>query len=394
MINMRFLINNLSRGGAERTVSRISLKMNNNIKKELLLFGKDAEVGYSYKGNLVYLDREDDSGKTKKLLNFINRTKKLKEMKQKNDTPTISFLLYANLINALTARSGRTILSVRNHMTTQFKTGNMSKFWNFVIKYIYPKADLITVVSREIKEDLIKNYKIEKSKIKVIYNSYDIQNIQELSQEPLDKEYEEIFQKSVIVTVGRLNKQKGIQHLIRAFSNAYKNKSELRLVIIGSGTQENYLKQLVTNLDLNNVVHFLGHQDNPFKFISKSQLYVMPSIFEGFPNSLSEAMACGAPVLASDCLSGPREILAPQEFGKEEINYEISKKRFGVLMPVCNGEEYSSEDLLIKEELKMADLIIKLFENDEMREYFSNKSLERIENFNINKIIKEWENIL
>lgn len=394
MRGVRFLINTLSGGGAERAVSNITLEMNEDINKELVLFGNSAKVDYPYQADLSYLDKKNDTDMLNKIKNLIYRVSKLRKIKKADTKSTISYLLYPNLINALTAKNGHTILSVRNHMSMQYKTGNMSKVWNYVIKHIYPKADLITVVSEEIKKDLIHNYKINKDKIKVIYNSYDIKNIQKLSQEPIDKEYRSIFNNPVIITVGRLDKQKGIQHLIRSFSQVYEKNPKVKLVIIGSGLLQEYLKDLVSDMQLDDAVYFLGYQENPFKYISKASLYVMPSIFEGFPNALSEAMACGVPVLASDCLSGPREILAPEEFERKDINYEISKKRFGVLMPTCSGQLHTSQKILTEDEKTMAELIATLINSPELLNYFSLKSLERIEDFNIKNVIKEWENII
>jgi len=157
---------------------------------------------------------------------------------------------------------------------------------------------------------------------------------------------------------------------------------------------ENYLKNHAIELNLKKDIHFLGFQKNPFKFISKSKIFVLSSFHEGFPNALAEAMACGIPVLSTDCLSGPREILAPDEFHKQEIVYGLNKDRYGVLLPVCDGKRYSSDYPLSKEELTMAESIITVLNDEEMRKYFSKQSLSRIKDFEIKNLISEWENIL
>src|SRR5699024_8973667 len=144
-----------------------------------------------------------------------------------------------------------------------------------------------------------------------IYNFYDIEKILELSKEPLTVQDAKIFENPTIVTVGRLAEQKGQWHLIRALNKVKKEIPDVKLIILGEGELEDYLKKLVNDYKLTENVHFLGFQKNPFKYITKSDMYVFPSLYEGFPNALAEGMVCGLPVISSDCESGPREILSP-----------------------------------------------------------------------------------
>lgn len=395
MKKVRLLTHTLSDGGAERAVSNISLNLNDNIDREITLYGESAKVTYPYKGKLSFIDRRSDSTTFKLIRNIIQRVKELKKVKESNESiPTISFLLYPNLINTLTASSGPTIISIRNHMSTMLESMKTSIIWRIIIKRIYSKANVITVVSKEIKKDLIENFYINPDKIKVIYNSYDIESIQKLSQEPLGEKYEKIFDKPVVIGVGRFTYQKGFQHLIRSFHKVKQKVPNAQLVLLGQGDTEHYLKKLAKDYNLNNDIHFLGFQKNPFKFISKSHLYVMPSLFEGFPNALAEAMACGVSIISADCFSGPREILAPSEFGIENIKYGVQADRYGVLVPVCDGKAYTAQNHLTPEEEFLSLNMIKLLDNSELRKDFSKKSLKRIQDFDINKIIIEWETLI
>lgn len=395
MKKVNFFIGTLSTGGAERVVSNLSLNLNKNIKKNILMFGETSKVDYPYEGELVYLDKDSHSNLLNKFKTILSRIITIRGIKRIDKyTTTISFLEYPNLINVVTSTSGRSVVSVRNHMSTKHNKGVKSILWNASIKYLYPKADIIVAVSEEIKRDLIENYKIKEDKIKVIYNSYDIDSIQEKSRERIEDQYEEIFDNPVVITAGRLNKQKGHWHLIRAFSKIKEEIPNAKLVILGEGELEPYLKELALDLNIREDVHFLGFQQNPFKYVARSKIFVMSSFYEGFPNALAEAMACGVPVISSDCKSGPREILAPNEFEVQKIEYDLSIERYGILLPVCDGNRYGADENMIKEEVVMAKAIINLLEDGDKWNYFSKQSLKRIKDFDIGSIIKEWENLL
>lgn len=395
MKKVNLFIGTLSTGGAERVVSNLSLNLSKKIKTNILIFGDKSKIDYPYDGELVYLDKYSHSSLLYKLKAILSRFIIIRRIKSLDkQATTISFLEYPNLINTLTSRSGRSIVSVRNHMSTKHNNGFKSKLWNSTIKYLYPKADLIISVSEEIKRDLIDNYNIKADKIKVIYNSYDIHGIKEMAKEEIEDKYSEIFNHPVIITAGRLNKQKGHWHLIRAFSRVKEAIPNAKLVILGEGELESYLKKLASDLNIIEDVHFLGFQKNPFKYIARSKVFAMASFHEGFPNALAEAMACGVPVMSSDCKSGPREILAPSEFDNENMDYQVDEDRYGILTPVCDGKRYNAIDKITAEEKMISDSIISLLKDDSLWNHFLNQSKERIKDFEISKIIKEWESVI
>jgi glycosyltransferase involved in cell wall biosynthesis len=193
--------------------------------------------------------------------------------------------------------------------------------------------------------------------------------------------------------------------LLRVFKALKEKHKDLKLVILGMGELKDYLVGLSEELGLktyvwdrdklseNFDVYFLGFQENPFKFIARSKLFVFPSLWEGFGNVLIEAMVCGVPVISSDCRSGPREILAPDT----DFNYQTQKPEFaeyGILMPVFEVKYKSAEEPIEEREIMWVETVDKLLEDEDLRKYYSEKAKQRAEDFRIEKIVEEWKEVI
>lgn len=387
--NLAIIVPKLTGGGAERVASNLSLHLPEEYHRYIILYDTE-KMDYSYKGELIDLNAKVIANPLGKIKNFIKRIYKVRKLKKelKIDT-TISFMEGPNIVNIFTKQRDKVIISVRN-FKSKSSEGFYGKLYKLLIQVFYNKADIIVVVSKAIKRDLIENFGLNEEKIIVIYNFYKIEKINELAREVLEDEYIEIFKNPVINTAGRLTRQKGHWHLIRAFKKVKEEVSDAKLVILGQGKLEAYLKKLTKDLGLEKDVHFLGYKKNPFKYIARSTVYTFPSLFEGFPNALCEAMACGVTVISSDCKSGPREILAPDTDIEQQAK-EIEYVKYGILLPVCDGNYYDAGDPLTSEERLLQEAIVKVLSNENLKKKCKTKSREGIKRFHSDIIIEQWE---
>ncbi len=186
-------------------------------------------------------------------------------------------------------------------------------FVNNLKKFLYPKADNIIAISEGVKQSLVKNFRLDSLKIQTIYNPSADEKILSLAKEEVDMDL--ISDRPLIVSIGRLTKQKDHITLLKAFNEIHSN-IDCNLYIIGEGSERRNLEQFIKDNNIGDKVKLLGYQNNPWKFLSKSNLFVLPSIWEGFGNVIVESMLIGIPVVSSDCPSGPREILNNGQSGK------------------------------------------------------------------------------
>lgn len=392
MENIAIIVPSLEGGGAERVASLLSQELSKKHNVYLITFDSE-DMAYKYGGHLIDINVKSHSNFFIKIINVFRRAFLLKRVKKKYGIHiSISLLDGANVVNILSKHNDKTIVSIHSNLSKRPKNFYQSVYKQ-IIKHFYKYADRTIACSAGVYMDLINNYALNKETTSYIYNPIDIGKINKLSQCQMLNESIIANNQFTIINIGRLTNAKGQWHLIRALSYVKKEIKNIKLVILGQGELEGYLKDLVKKLDLQNNVVFLGYQKNPFKFISKSDLFVLSSLYEGFGNVLIEAMACGVPIISTDCRSGPREILAPETDIKYETQ-DIEYCEYGLLVPVCDGKYYDSDTPLTYEEKILAISIIKLYESKQLRYEYSEKGKDRARDFDINNIIKEWEKLI
>lgn len=251
----------------------------------------------------------------------------VKYFKQNKPTIFFSALTYRNLVaiiaKKLSGSKTRLFVSERSTVSKNIKTRRKLTF--LLIRLLYPLADKVIAVSHSVADDLVKTTKINKDIVEVIYNPVVTDNTYEKAKEKIDDQWFYDNGKPIILGIGRLVKVKDFSTLIKAFNKVNKNYPS-RLIILGEGEERNNLESLVMSLNLNeDDVLLPGFVMNPYKYLSKANLFVLSSIYEGLPTVLIEALALGIPVVSTNCPGGSKEIMENGKWGK--------------LVPVQNDEE-------------------------------------------------------
>lgn len=237
----------------------------------------------------------------------------------RHERPTVMIAnLGAQNVSAILARLAshvptRIIAVQHNALTMQARSGSWQlRLLPLFYRLLLPLADKVVCVSQGVAEDLARATGIQREAIHVIHNPVEVPETGELPHDA-----EQFFRRSypVAVAVGRLVPQKGFDTLILSVALANET-TPFGLVIVGDGPLREELSELANNEGIANRVHFAGFQPNPAAIIRRANILVLSSRFEGFGTVLVEALACGVPVVSTDCDFGPSEILQGARFGR------------------------------------------------------------------------------
>ena len=308
------VLHDLRGGGAERAVLRLARGMAAAGRQiELILVrGEGAYLGEIPPGvRLKILNKPRVSRSVGALALHFRRTR---------PRAVLSALTHMNLATVAAARLSRMpirlVLSERNQISSKAReaSGSWQRFLYRAVPHIYRAADAIVAVSGGVAADLATFGRLPEKKISVIHNPvFDI-DVEMRAQAPVTHPWFERKGPPIILAAGRLHRQKGFDLLLDAFAIA-RAEVDCRLVILGEGSERAPLMATAERLGLAYDIDMPGFSDNPFPLMRRAGAFVLSSRWEGFPNALVEAMACGAPVIAADCPSGPREILGGGHYG-------------------------------------------------------------------------------
>ncbi len=255
----------------------------------------------------------------------------------------LSVMDHCNIValwaKAVSGTPVKSIFSVHNTLSQETADARSLKVKVFpaLIRIFYRFADEIVAVSQGVADDLCDYGRIERHKIKVIFNPVITPALFEMATEPNKLPLKPLV--PTIVGVGRLNRQKDFAALIRAFKIVLQS-CEAELVILGEGEERASLEALIEALHLSEHVKLYGFADNPYAIMANADLFVLSSIFEGLPTVLIEALALGLPVVSTDCKSGPREIIETAKSGKLVPVGDIDAMAHAIIETLrCNSKE-------------------------------------------------------
>ncbi len=368
-IKIAFFLPNLEAGGAERNVVNIINNINREKYKIILVLGKkEGDFINEIKKDILIVDL-DTSNSFGLFLRLIKYFKKERFGIFVSAFSRINIIcLAAKIFSRANIKIVATEHAVFSFLPIIAKTAGRRFFARFFLPYIskiiYPKADAIICVSRGIAEDLLKIVCC-REKIKVIYNPIINDKIYELAEEPVDDLPFLNSEIPIILAVGRLVKCKDYSILFKAFSLVLE-KQAVRLVVLGKGPEGDKLRQFVDDLSLSKDVIFMGFKKNPYKYMKRASVFILSSLQEGFGNVLVEAMACGTPVISTNCAFGPGEII---ENGKS-----------GILVPVADPRA-------------LAEAIIRVLNDRVLARKLSEQGKKRAAHFSIEESVKKYEEI-
>lgn len=350
-----FVFGGKQKGGAERAITNISSHM---IKEnEVHFLGlKKIDNFYSISNKIKYhlMERESDYKKNFFIRNINRLTKIRKIIKEVNPDVIISFAREQSyrilLLNYFNKR--KIIVSVRNdpkHEYTTFKE-------KLVMKILYKRVNGFVFQTEEAKKFFDKK----------------VQDKSVIIPNPINEEYlsgnTKVKKEKKIVSVGRLVEQKNHAFLIDSFAKIANAFSDYSLVIYGSGELKENLQKQINSYGLDKRIILAGEVQDVRKNIEDASLFILPSIYEGMPNSLIEAMALGLPVISTDCpCGGPRFLI------QNNVN--------GILVPVNDVNE-------------LADEIEKILTDDEFREKIGKNAKNIRKILDSDKINQQWMNFI
>ena len=241
-------------------------------------------------------------------------------LRRERPTAILTAMTHANIIALLARRiagvPARLVVSEHNVLSriTRASRPWRGKLFPYFAGKCYPWADGIVAVSDGVADDLACVTGLPRGRIRVIHNPVISDALAERANQPVDHPWFVAGQAPVILAVGRLTPQKDFPTLLRAFAQG-RSQHGANLVLLGEGEERPRLEQLADQLGIRARVQMPGFVDNPLSYMARAAVFVLSSVHEGLPTVLVEALACGTPVVSTDCPSGPAEILQNGEYG-------------------------------------------------------------------------------
>ena len=341
--DIAFFLRFLGGGGAERVIINLARGfIEQNLKVDLVLSSTGGPHLWQVPPEVRIVDL-----KAPRLLASLPSL--IRYLQQEQPKSLLSTLHYNNEFALLAKRiskiSTRVVVREANTLSIEAQsTARLKKrLTPLFVRHLYPLADEIVAVSKGVAKDLSHVTNLPLDRIQTIYNPTITPDLTLKAKEPVEHPWFQSGMPPVILGVGKLQAQKDFPTLIQAFAQV-RQTQEAKLVILGWGSDRPKLEALVSKLGLTDDVDLPDHVKNPYAYMARSAVFVLSSVWEGLPNALIEAMAIGVPVVATDCKSGPKEILNHGKYGhlvpvgdSQGIATAILSTLSGNLKPVDNS---------------------------------------------------------
>ncbi|MBW4512539.1 MAG: glycosyltransferase family 4 protein [Scytonematopsis contorta HA4267-MV1] len=359
-MKVTFVVPSLTGGGAERALVLVAKALANRGYQVTVITQSDKESDFYDLSNEVKRLALDVMTFSKNFLDAVSNNiyiiKQLKKAICHNQPDIVISFLPQNNVQTILAllKTGIPVIATEQN---DYKKSFYGISWSILQRLTYPLADKLVSVSSGVdsgfnwlpdnKRTVIYNpaFKIEAEEVAIDFPGYNPE-------------------KQLIMSMGRLDNQKGFDILLSSFAQIQNEHPNWQLMILGEGGERTKLERQREELGLSGRVFLPGAIRNPFPVLKKADLFVMSSRYEGFPMAHCEAMACGLPIIATDCPSGPREII------REGVD--------GILVP--------SEDVSA-----LAKAMDYLINDEKQRKKFASNAPEVVDRFGLEKVVDSWE---
>ena len=356
-IKICIVTSSLGKGGAQKSSSTLSIVLD-SLGYEIYIVSILDYIDYPYKGsllNLGALKKEDDSffGKLKRFYIFFNfiKTHDFDFIIDSRSRPT-TFKQF--LINKLIYHNQKVIYIVHSFLISNYLPKN-----KFIARSLYKSASKFIAVSEAIKSEIITKYQFDN--VVVINNAF-------IKNQSISNSKPTLPLVNFILYFGRIEDSvKNLTLLIDSYQRSILSDKNIKLVLLGEGSDKLKLEKKVEAMDMNKNILFLPYINNPNQVISKAMFSVLTSRYEGFPSMLVESLSLGVPVISVNCQSGPSEI--------------ITDAQNGLLV-----ENHNSE--------LIAQAMNRFINDNELYEYCKNNAKNSVEKFNLEHVSTNWKNVI
>jgi len=363
MIKVLIIIDKWLFGGREKVIENIIYNINHRkfkidilVIKNLKEKEKLIEKEFPNNTNVFFVEYKKRSELVFYLVKFFKQQKY--DIILTTIFPPAVFLIYLSKI--ISFSSFKIIISVHGF----FKTKHFYSY--FLTKWLFKKVSLVITVSGDLKSYLKTKFQVPSEKLMTIYNPL-ICFRGKKDKEGIPFEYKKLNNFKKIITVARLDlKSKDFNTLFEALKLVKSKIKDIKLIIIGDGPDGDEIKKNAQEKKVISDIIFLGKRKDVLKYIKYADVFVLASFSEGLPSVILESFFCGCPVVATDCPTGPRELL--------------DKNKNGLLVPM-------------KEPPKMAEAILKILTDKKLKEKLVKNSKEFLDNFDIKKQTEKYEKV-